>query len=72
MDSNNTPLQVYDIDAIDFTVVDESDLKRTAIEKTSAYVGQGMIWRSAFWTKWRCILNANSTKITPPELLFAG
>jgi len=41
MDSNNTPLQVYDVDSMEFEIIDDSYLKRTDIEKASAYLGEG-------------------------------
>ena len=41
MDSNNSTLQVYDIDELDFIVADEAHLQQSDIEKTKSYVGKG-------------------------------
>ena len=43
MDMNNSTLQVYDIDEMDFIVVDDSFAQRSAIEKTKDYVGAGLL-----------------------------
>ena len=43
MDSNNTPLQYYDMNMLEYTVIDDAYANRTAIEKAQDYVGKGLL-----------------------------
>lgn len=52
MAQNNAPLQVYDIEAMDFTVIDDTQIQRTDIERAKDYVGEGK-WGKLF----KCVLN---------------
>ena len=40
---DSTKLQVYDMDEMDFIVVDDSFAQRSDIEKTKDYVGAGLL-----------------------------
>lgn len=42
MTQNNAPLQVYDVDAMEYIVIGQEHAGRTEIELAKAYVGEGM------------------------------
>ena len=44
MDQNMTAIQVYDITALDYEIIDESVKSKSLIESTKQYVGEGLFY----------------------------
>ena len=47
----------------------QNDNKKKVVQYTAGKIAEKVVWRSAFWTIWHCILNADLTKT--PVLLFS-